>query len=337
MDSSNLLVFFVNGRKVTVANPDPEMTVLHFLRYKLRLTGTKLACGEGGCGACTVMYSRYDHHNDTINVRTKLHPIQRQLAENHGSQCGFCTPGIVMSVYALLRNHPRPTKQQIYEALDGNLCRCTGYRPILDGLYPFTGCKTQCGLGDSCCQSRKGDLDLEPEMPTRETFSLEKERRGACPDEPLLYDPTQELVFPPQLKRHISSTATLDRSISSLDKNLTKQVCDNQNRNFNKKFVNALKHLFTFWVNVSFSGLPFSRRSVSGLVKAENLASKLLSQSLEKHRTIDIQLNPHGFHGKLYAYDQEVSLEKHRRFPWRNICESTAEDINGPSYGPSIE
>lgn len=124
--SENELIFFVNGKKVQAVSPNPEWTLLFFLRDILRLTGTKLVCGEGGCGACTVMVSKYRPALKKIvhlsvnaclmplcavhglavttvegigSTKTRLHPIQERLAKSHGSQCGFCTPGIVMSMY----------------------------------------------------------------------------------------------------------------------------------------------------------------------------------------------------------------------------------------------
>ena len=114
------------------------MTLLRYLRSELGLCGTKLGCGEGGCGACTVMVStmensRIQHisvnaclapicslHGAAVttvegigSTKTKLHQVQQQIADNHGSQCGFCTPGIVMSMYTLLRNKPKPSLQDI--------------------------------------------------------------------------------------------------------------------------------------------------------------------------------------------------------------------------------
>uniref|UniRef100_A0A671RBF5 Xanthine dehydrogenase/oxidase-like n=1 Tax=Sinocyclocheilus anshuiensis TaxID=1608454 RepID=A0A671RBF5_9TELE len=129
-----------------------------------------MGCAEGGCGACTVMVSKYHPHQNRIihhavnaclaplcslhhcavttvdgigSVASKLHPVQERIAKAHGSQCGFCTPGIVMSMYALLRNNPRPSMHEIQEAFQGNLCRCTGYRPILEGYRTFTKVKEQ--------------------------------------------------------------------------------------------------------------------------------------------------------------------------------------------------
>uniref|UniRef100_A0A3B5R0H3 Xanthine dehydrogenase n=1 Tax=Xiphophorus maculatus TaxID=8083 RepID=A0A3B5R0H3_XIPMA len=164
---SDELIFFVNGRKIVEKNPDPETTLLTYLRRKLGLTGTKLGCAEGGCGACTVMLSRYqaEPQHYAVNaclaplcslhlvavttvegigsVARKLHPVQERIARSHGSQCGFCTPGIVMSMYALLRNNPTPNMADVEEAFQGNLCRCTGYRPILEGYKTFTVPVTQ--------------------------------------------------------------------------------------------------------------------------------------------------------------------------------------------------
>ncbi|XP_009950251.1 PREDICTED: xanthine dehydrogenase/oxidase-like [Leptosomus discolor] len=158
------LVFFVNGKKVVEKDVDPETTLLTYLRRKLGLCGTKLGCGEGGCGACTVMISKYDpfrkkilhhtanaclfpvcalHHVAVTTVegigstKSRLHPAQERIAKSHGSQCGFCTPGIVMSMYTLLRNKPEPKMEDIEDAFQGNLCRCTGYRPILEGYRTF--------------------------------------------------------------------------------------------------------------------------------------------------------------------------------------------------------
>ncbi|GFN93063.1 xanthine dehydrogenase/oxidase-like [Plakobranchus ocellatus] len=141
------------------------------------------------------------------SVKTSLHPIQRQLAQNHATQCGFCTPGIIMSMYALLRNHPTPTKQQLYEAFDGNLCRCTGYRPILEGLYPFTDCKvTPCTMGEACCKNQRRDSTVDVYPPSPEGngshFIFDKSRKKFKLDSKPkpLYDPTQEPIFPPELK-----------------------------------------------------------------------------------------------------------------------------------------
>uniref|UniRef100_A0A8C7LI67 xanthine dehydrogenase n=1 Tax=Oncorhynchus kisutch TaxID=8019 RepID=A0A8C7LI67_ONCKI len=172
------------------------------LLYIVLLTGTKYGCGGGGCGACTVMVSKYDQLNNrvlhyTVNAclqpictlhgaavvtvegigstKTKLHPVQERIAKAHGSQCGFCTPGMVMSMYTLLRNKPHPTMEDIREALGGNLCRCTGYRPIIDGF------KTFCDVSNA--------FNLFPQI-SEELFHM---------DNVLPLDPSQDLIFPPEL------------------------------------------------------------------------------------------------------------------------------------------
>ncbi|XP_063067791.1 aldehyde oxidase 6 isoform X2 [Engraulis encrasicolus] len=212
----SLLTFFVNGKKVTERDVDPETMLLPYLRKRMGLTGSKYGCGGGGCGACTVMLSRYHVQNRTVshcavnaclmpvcqlqgvavttvegigNTKTKLHPVQERIAKAHGSQCGFCTPGMVMSMYALLRNKPQPCMEDITETLAGNLCRCTGYRPILDGYRTF------CEVSD-CCQSKGGACCLNGNSP-EENGHLELFNK----DNLLPLDPTQDLIFPPELIR----------------------------------------------------------------------------------------------------------------------------------------
>ncbi|GMH39295.1 hypothetical protein BSKO_07193 [Bryopsis sp. KO-2023] len=153
---------YVNGKRHELPPARGEATLLSYLR-ECGLTGTKLGCGEGGCGACTVMVSNLEKgeivhkavnaclfplyaadgaHIITVegigNTKDGLHPVQEHLSKSHGSQCGFCTPGFIMSMYSLLRSKKgAPTESEIEECLAGNLCRCTGYRPILDAFKIF--------------------------------------------------------------------------------------------------------------------------------------------------------------------------------------------------------
>lgn len=214
-----LKIVFCVSLKVIDPLPDPEQTLLVYLREKLYLTGTKLGCAEGGCGACTVMVSKFDAKNGrevhcAINAcltpvcamhgmavvtvegigstKTRLHPVQERLAKAHGSQCGFCTPGIVMSMYALLRSKPTPTMKDMEIAFQGNLCRCTGYRPIIEGYRTFTK-DAACGMGDKCCRIQNGNGTNEV-MDEEDTFLFE-------PSKFLPYDPSQEPIFPPELKK----------------------------------------------------------------------------------------------------------------------------------------
>ena len=151
------LRFILNGQDVALRDVAPDHTLLDWLRLSRLLTGTKEGCAEGDCGACTVLVGRltpagglvYEGVNacirfmgslDGCHVVTvehvaarngHLHPVQQAMVDYHGSQCGFCTPGFVMSLYALWMQTPNPSDQQIETALQGNLCRCTGYEPIL--------------------------------------------------------------------------------------------------------------------------------------------------------------------------------------------------------------
>jgi xanthine dehydrogenase/oxidase len=157
--------FVLNGQKKSLVNPDPTVLLVDYLRLgDPGLTGTKLACGEGGCGACTVMLAhRHPRTGEMVSravnsclrplctvdgcyittvegigsTRTKLHPIQERIAACNGSQCGYCTPGFVMNMFSMLQETPTPSAQQIEDRFDGNLCRCTGYRSILNAMQSF--------------------------------------------------------------------------------------------------------------------------------------------------------------------------------------------------------
>jgi aerobic-type carbon monoxide dehydrogenase small subunit (CoxS/CutS family) len=141
--------FTVNGRAASV-EADAEMRLLDALRDELHLTGTKEGCGEGECGACTVLLdgrpvnsclvlAAQTEGRDVLTIEgladgPRLHPIQQAFVDAGAAQCGFCTPGFVLSTYALLRDHPAPSDEDILTALEGNLCRCTGYVKIVDAV-----------------------------------------------------------------------------------------------------------------------------------------------------------------------------------------------------------
>ena len=151
--------FVLDGEIHELHNVDPTRTVLQFLREDLGRTGTKEGCAEGDCGACTVVIAELDRSGEDLKLRAinsciqflptidgkelitveslrangaGLHPVQQAMVDCHGSQCGFCTPGFVMSLFALYKTEERPSRRGIDDALAGNLCRCTGYRPIID-------------------------------------------------------------------------------------------------------------------------------------------------------------------------------------------------------------
>ncbi|CAG8438485.1 13497_t:CDS:10 [Dentiscutata heterogama] len=231
MTFRNKLCFYLNGTSVEIDNPDPDATLLNYVR-SIGLTGTKLGCGEGGCGSCTIMISSYDRTLDKIshisanacltplcsvdgkhvitiegigNVKNP-HPIQERLALLHGSQCGFCTPGFVMSLYSLLRNNPNPSEEEAEACFDGNLCRCTGYRPILDAAKTFANnsCVETDGLDENhepqenlgcgkadCCKLKNID---NADTTFNHNFSQINFKK---------YDSTQELIFPPSLMKYV--------------------------------------------------------------------------------------------------------------------------------------
>ena len=143
------LAFHVNGEAVRAA-VSPEATLLSVLRDDLELTGAKLGCGEGECGACSVLLDGQVVNSCLVlavecegsrivtieGVRNggELHPLQRAFVDNGAIQCGFCSPGMIMAALALLEEHPTPSEAQVRRALEGNLCRCTGYRKIIDAV-----------------------------------------------------------------------------------------------------------------------------------------------------------------------------------------------------------
>ncbi len=152
-----MITFLLDSIEHQIDELDPNTTVLDYLREHLGRTGTKEGCASGDCGACTVVVARASadkplqhrsinacitpigniHGQQLLTVEDlaadgNLHPAQEAMVNCHGSQCGFCTPGFVMSLYVHYRNYAQPDRQEIRESLGGNLCRCTGYRPIVD-------------------------------------------------------------------------------------------------------------------------------------------------------------------------------------------------------------
>jgi len=155
--ATSVIRFNLDGATVEIANPHPTRTLLEYLREDRGRCGTKEGCAEGDCGACTVLLgtpsgNRIDWRPvnscirllpmvngcEVVTVESlaaadgTLHPVQQAMVDAHASQCGFCTPGFVMSLLGLYLAHSRPDRAAITTALTGNLCRCTGYRPIID-------------------------------------------------------------------------------------------------------------------------------------------------------------------------------------------------------------
>ena len=155
--TSNTIKFIYKNEIVKIYNPDPNETILNYIRIKLKKTGTKEGCAEGGCGTCTIVLGELKKGNiiykainaciafvptlagkqlvlveDLVSEDGSLHPVQEAMVNHHGSQCGFCTPGFVMSLFAMYKNHSFYEDDVIKDSISGNLCRCTGYRPIID-------------------------------------------------------------------------------------------------------------------------------------------------------------------------------------------------------------
>ena len=140
----------VNGQRYYEENVEPRLLLVHFIRDRLWLTGTHIGCDSTNCGACTVLFNgkavksctvlavRADGAHVTtiegIASEGKLHPVQEGFWEKHGLQCGYCTPGMIISGIQLLERYPDPTDEIVRRELEGNLCRCTGYQNIVEAI-----------------------------------------------------------------------------------------------------------------------------------------------------------------------------------------------------------
>ncbi|HMK21731.1 MAG TPA: (2Fe-2S)-binding protein [Terriglobales bacterium] len=146
MAQKQLVRVKVNGRD-RQAEVEPRLLLIHFIREVLQLTGSHIGCDNSHCGACTVllngktvksctMFAVQADGGELMTVEGlmkdgQLHPLQEGFKEEHGLQCGFCTPGMLMSSYALLQHNPKPTEEDVRWGISGNLCRCTGYQNIV--------------------------------------------------------------------------------------------------------------------------------------------------------------------------------------------------------------
>ena len=205
---TNTVRFVLDGRIVEAQGARRTTTVLDYLREQLHRTGTKEGCAEGDCGACVVMVGELNAAGtgvdyvatnaciqllpslDGKSVKTveslkgadgSLHPVQEEMVKCHGSQCGFCTPGIVMSLVNLVQTNTTPARQEITDALSGNLCRCTGYVPIIDAAAKACEKKAALKIDDSAdlpllkeikrastpTMSLEGDIIVQPVVRTR--------------------------------------------------------------------------------------------------------------------------------------------------------------------------
>ncbi|XP_076904841.1 abscisic-aldehyde oxidase-like [Bidens hawaiensis] len=226
LNSTKKLVFAVNGKRFELSNIDPSTTLLQFLRSHTRFKGVKLGCGEGGCGACNVLLSKFDTNLKQVedytvsscltllcsingcsvttteglgNLKDGFHSIHQRFAGFHASQCGFCTPGMCMSLFSALVNsektdRPEPafglSKLSVSEAeksISGNLCRCTGYRPIAD-----------------VCKSFAADVDIEDLG--LNSFWKKDAKLNKLP----FYDSKHTVTYPEFLKNEYKPTAVLN-------------------------------------------------------------------------------------------------------------------------------
>ena len=165
--TSNIIKFILNDKIQEIHNPDPNETILNYIRLRLKKTGTKEGCAEGGCGACTIVIGELKKNNiiykainsciaftpslegkqllvieDLMLKNGSLHPVQSAMVNYHGSQCGFCTPGFVMSLFSMYKNNTSYDEKTIEESISGNLCRCTGYRSIIDAAKSLNNSKS---------------------------------------------------------------------------------------------------------------------------------------------------------------------------------------------------
>jgi carbon-monoxide dehydrogenase small subunit len=148
------ITFKLNG-KPTAAVVEPVENLRDMLREKLQMHAVKAGCGQGGCGSCTVLLNGEPIVScltpavvvegqeittlEGIGTPAKLHPLQQAFYDNFAAQCGFCTPGMILVAKALLDHNPHPTREEIIDALAGNLCRCTGYVPIIEAVQAVAG------------------------------------------------------------------------------------------------------------------------------------------------------------------------------------------------------
>jgi carbon-monoxide dehydrogenase small subunit len=135
----------VNGRAYERL-VEVRMTLADFIRQELDLTGTHLGCEHGVCGACTVLFNGEAVRSclmlavqAAVAEGDQLHPLQRAFQDKHALQCGFCTPGFLMTAHAFLEEKPLPTREEVRDAISGNICRCTGYQPIVDAILQAAG------------------------------------------------------------------------------------------------------------------------------------------------------------------------------------------------------
>lgn len=165
MSTKRAIDLTINGKRYR-RQVEVRMTLADFLRHDIGLTGTHVGCEHGLCGACTILFNEEAVRSclllavqaDGSDLKTveglctseQLNPLQLAFQEQHALQCGFCTPGMLVTAYAFLKEEPRPTEAQVREAISGNICRCTGYQPIIKAILQAAD------MGESGTQRSEG-------------------------------------------------------------------------------------------------------------------------------------------------------------------------------------
>ena len=199
---SDKINFIHSDRIIEIRNPDPNETLLNFVRTKLKKTGTKEGCAEGGCGACTVVLGELINNDinytainscitflptlagkqlilveDLISKNNLLHTVQEAMVRCHGSQCGFCTPGFIMSLFSMFKNYSKFKENIIKDSIAGNLCRCTGYKPIIKAAKSLN----RKNKIDHFVKNKKQTISLLKKIENRSIAIYKKNRKYFAP------------------------------------------------------------------------------------------------------------------------------------------------------------
>ncbi len=200
--TSKIISFVHKDKIIDVKNFDPNDTLLNYIRTKLKKTGTKEGCAEGGCGACTVVVGELKNNKinykainscitflptlqgkqlitveDLVSESGSLHPVQMAMVNYHGSQCGFCTPGFVMSLFSMFKNFSKFNESEIKDSISGNLCRCTGYHPIIKAAKSL---KNKNKI-DHFNKNEKNTIDLLKQINNRSIYFYKMDKKYFAP------------------------------------------------------------------------------------------------------------------------------------------------------------
>tara|TARA_Y100000590_G_scaffold153023_1_gene175734 strand:+ start:785 stop:2224 length:1440 start_codon:yes stop_codon:yes gene_type:complete len=200
--TSSTIKFVYQNRIVGIKNPNPNETLLNYIRTKLKKTGTKEGCAEGGCGACSVVLAELKDNKinyfpvnscimflptlqgkqlilveDLLSQNGSLHPVQQAMVGWHGSQCGFCTPGFVMSLFSMFKSYSRYNDDLVKQTISGNLCRCTGYKPIIKAAKSLNNKKKV----DQFTKNKKNVIKLLKKIDNESIVIYKKDKKYFAP------------------------------------------------------------------------------------------------------------------------------------------------------------